>query len=213
MGTGGPLFDDKFKRNWRLFNGPQKDPTAEHSRRGVPYFKKGRDRVLMPDDFMPVGAHSRKHLRAVPVEYLLWVDRQSWAGQWVGWEPVRDYISRYITPDPETSGAAAVPPDNIIFVDCLRKHETQIPCFKAGSAHLHTLPGQEDLLHAFAVGGLHLSRDWYQPGRLPHYDVTVGKHAVALRLGAVLIDDHQLIAHKDTWVAYFRSKPQHDPKA
>lgn len=199
------------RRRWKLFNGKQEDPTQKFKRSGTPYFRRGRDRVLMPDDFMPIGHHAGKHLRAVPPEYLLWVDTQAWSKQWTPWEPVHDYIERFILSDPETAVAIEVPQHSVLFVDKLRIHETKIQCFKAGSAHLHTLPGHEDLLHAFVVGALHLSRDWYQPGRLPHYDLTVGKHAQALRLGVVLIEDQQLIAHKDAWLQFFRSKPQPTP--
>lgn len=189
------------ERFWRT---PPQDPTRAFKKSGTPYFRPGHDRVLMPDDFMPVGEHARKHLRSVHPEYLLWVDRQPWSRRWDAWKPVSDYISRF----PPSIENLAMPPDDILYVDALRKHPTRIPCFQKGSAHLHTLPGFEDLLHAFVVGALSLSRDWYQPGKLPHYDLTVNKHAQALRYGVRLISDSQLIAHKDTWVQYFRSKRQ-----
>ena len=180
------------ERFWRT---APPDPTRHHKESGTPYFRPGHDRVLMPDDFMPVGEHARKHLRAVPPEYLLWVDRQLWSRHWLAWKPVSDYISRHLIQQDHI----AIPPNDILYVDALRKQS---------HAHLHTLPGFEDLLHAFVVGALSLSRDWYQPGKLPHYDLTVNKHAQALRNGARLIDDTQLIAHKDTWIQYFKSKRQ-----
>lgn len=196
--------EENREQFWRT---PPKDPTKAHRKSGTPYFRRGQGRILMPDDFMPAGEHAGKHLRAVPVDYLVWVDAQPWSRHWAPWIPVSDYISRFVTSDAETSGAIETPPaSSILFMDELRKHPTRIKCFEAGSAHLHTLPGHEDLLHAFAVGGLGLSRDYYQLGRLPHYDLTVGKHAQALRLGVTLVPDRQLIDHKDTWVQFFASK-------
>lgn len=198
------------KRKWRLFNGPQRDPTRRHAKAGVPYYRRGKDRVLMPDDFMPIGAHSSKHMRVVPPEYLLWVDSQPWAKNWMGWSSVSDYISRFITCDPETSQSIQVPTTDIIFVDRLRQYPTNLRCFAAGSAHLHTLPGYDDFLHAFAVGALGLKREYYQYKQLPHYDLTVGKHSQALANGAVPIEDDQLVEHKATWVTFIKSRPLHN---
>jgi len=50
-------------------------------------------------------------------------------------------------------------------------------------------------LHAFAVR-IGMRRAWFQPdnGRLPHYDLTAGRRAVAVRLGAVEITRKQLVA-------------------
>ena len=187
------------------------DPTRPFQKAGVPYFRRGHDRALMPDNFMPVGEHAGKHLRAVPVDYLIWVDSQPWSRHWAPWAAVHDFIERFIT-DPEAAAAHNVPTGPVIFVDVLRKHVTTNPLFIPGSAHLHCLPGNEDLLHAFAIGALHLKTAWYQRGRLPHYDLTVAKHAAALRHGAHLITDPQLIEHKDNWLAYFQSKrtPAHE---
>lgn len=59
-------------------------------------------------------------------------------------------------------------------------------CFKAGSAHL-TVDGALDELHAFAAR-LGLRRAWFQDHVLaPHYDLSPAKHALALRLGALLV--------------------------
>lgn len=182
------------------------DPTRPFKKAGVPYFRRGHDRVLMPDDFMPVGQHAGKHLRAVPVDYLLWVDEQPWSREWAPWQAVHDFIERFITDPAEAAATHAVPTGPVIFVDALRRHPTEIQCFKAGSAHLHCLPGYEDLLHTFAVAALRLQTAWYQRGRLPHYDLTVAKHAAALRAGALLIPDKQLIEHQANWLAYFQTK-------
>lgn len=69
-------------------------------------------------------------------------------------------------------------------VDELHVWPTRIRCFAKGSAHLtaDTL----DELHAFAAR-LGLRREWFQPRSHPHYDLTPGKHARALQLGAVFV--------------------------
>lgn len=58
-------------------------------------------------------------------------------------------------------------------------------CFKAGSAHLTTDAAVEEL-HEFAAR-LGLRHAWFQPKSTPHYDLSPAKHALALRLGAVLV--------------------------
>lgn len=199
-------------RKERFWRTPPPDPTRRAARAGVPYYRTGKGRVLMPDDFMPVGPHARKHLRAVPNDYLLWVNAQPWSKCWVQWQPVADYISRFLI-DASDAGPSTVnhgqpSPTPVIFVDRLRVWPTAIKCFKAGSAHLHTLPGWEDYLHTFAMGALALDPRWYQTGALPHYDVTVRKHALALELGVQQIPDRQLIAHKEQWLQFFRTKPK-----
>lgn len=227
MSSWSPTPEQRRKEAfWRT---PPKDPTRAPRRAGVPYHARRSiaadgTRILMPDDFMPVGEHAGKHLRAVPADYLLWVNSQPWATRWTHWQPVADYLSRFPLPqspspdsDPQSQPSidgsdphfAPLCGQPIFYVDALRQHPTQIRCFKAGSAHLHCLPGFEDFLHAFVVGALHLSRDYYQPGRLPHYDLTVGKHQQALQHPCVqLISDRQLIAHKDQWLQFFQSRPK-----
>lgn len=200
------IFSDEDRRRFRLFNGRQIDPTAA-ARRGLGnYFRPGHDRILMPDDFMPCGEHAGKHLRAVPPDYLLWVDAQPWSAHWDAWLPVKDYLTRFNQERRTTNQ------EPLFYVDPLQKWPTKIRCFKDGSSHLHTLPGWEDYLHAFVVGALKLSRDYYQPGQLPHYDLTVGKHHHALKWNCVQqIDKHQLITHRDQWLQFYRSKPQMSP--
>lgn len=193
--------NDQLRRE-RFWRTPPKDPTAA-ARRGVgSYFRPGHNRVLMPDDFMPVGEHAGKHLRAVPADYLAWVDAQPWSHHWDSWLPVKDYLTRF-----PVEGNADTPVR--FYVDSLKQWPTQIRCFKAGSSHLHCLPGWEDFLHAFVVGGLKLSRDYYQPGALPHYDLTVGKHHQALKNACVTeIPDPRLIEHKRQWLQFFRTQPR-----
>ena len=71
-----------------------------------------------------------------------------------------------------------------VMVDELRVWPTKIACFKAGAAHLtaDTL----DELHDFAAR-LGLQRRWFQSATIPHYDLTMGRHARALALGAVFV--------------------------
>lgn len=72
-----------------------------------------------------------------------------------------------------------------VYVDELRVWPTKIRCFKGGAAHLtaDTL----DELHAFAAR-LGLKRAWFQDkGLVPHYDLTPGKHGLALVSGAVFV--------------------------
>ena len=61
-----------------------------------------------------------------------------------------------------------------------------IRCFKAGSCHL-TTDGTLDDLHVFARR-LGMKREWFQDHRLaPHYDLTAGRRALALEMGAVFV--------------------------
>ncbi len=55
----------------------------------------------------------------------------------------------------------------------------------------HLLADTEQELHAMAVR-LGLDRCLFQPGDLPHYDISPGKRALALATGAVEIDRRQL---------------------
>ncbi|MBN8422854.1 MAG: hypothetical protein J0L73_28355 [Verrucomicrobia bacterium] len=196
------------ERFWRT---PVPDPTRTSKRAGVAHFaKRNTLRALMPSDFIPIGEHQGKHLHAVPHDYLLWVNAQPWSKTWPQWQPIADYIDRNLLDASDSDRIEHYREDStpIFFVDALRQYPTKLRCFQAGSSHLHCLPGHEDRLHAFAVGCLRLSRDYYQGGKLPHYDLTVGKHAQALQHRYVeLITDKQLIQHKDQWLEFFRTKP------
>jgi len=194
-------------RRERFWRTAPKNPAREAAKRGHSYFRRGI-RILDPHASMPCGEHQGKLMRAVPLDYLLWVDSQPWSQHWDPWPAVHDYLNRYVRSDPETQNTLPALPTPTFFVDHLRAWPTKIRCFKDGSSHLHCLPGHEDLLHAFAVGALNLSRDWYQPGRLPHYDLAPKRHTHALRLGAVLIEDNQLMQHQNTWLEFYRSNPQ-----
>lgn len=75
----------------------------------------------------------------------------------------------------------------MVFVDELRVWGE----WKYGES-CHMLPASQseaDLeeLHAFALR-VGMKRDWFQPGRWPHYDLTRRRRAVALRLGAQEVD-------------------------
>lgn len=209
MSSWSPTPEQRRKEAfWRT---PPKDPTRAPRRAGVPYHARrsvgAREMpILMPSDFMPIGAHAGKHLHAVPADYLLWVNSKPWARRWRAWQPVADYLSRF--PLPQAPSEALAQDGPLFYVDAARKHPTQIRIFQAGSSHLHCLPGWEDYLHAFALGALGLQREWYQNSALPHYDLTLTKHALALENGAQLISDPQLIEHKRQWIQFFQTLPK-----
>lgn len=174
---------------------PPPDPTQLPAAAEVPYFRPGHQRVLMPSDFMPVGEHARKHLHAVPPAYLQWVNAQPWARDWPHWQPVADYLSRFPLP------AGVATPPAVIFVSPLspRTQTTDWPW--PTLAQLHTLPGYEDLLHAFALGALGLQRRWYQRhhGALPHYELHEHGQDRALGHGAELATHTQVTDHLRLW--------------
>jgi hypothetical protein len=192
------------ERFWRT--APQ-DPTKLHKQHGVPYFRPGHDRVLMPSSFMPVGEHAGKQMQAVSASYLVWVDDQPWSRQWVGWAPVTDFIDRFIRSDAETLAAIDFPYPRFYLTELAppKPSDPQIPAFRAGIARLYTDPGHanEDLLHAFAVGCLHLRTNTYHRGAPPYYDVTVGKHCSALRNGAQLATFQQQRSSAGEWRNHF----------
>ncbi len=212
-------------RRERFWRSKPQDPTRAHAKAGIPYYSRGRgrDRVLMPDDFMPVGEHTGKHLRSVPTDYLLWVNAQPWAAHWPAWAPVADYLSRFAaeliepelivdSPSPEGSADTPVRSGSGPGPSTINSNPPSTPV----PALFHCLPGHEDRLHAFALGALGLDRRWYQSGKgvsLPHYDLTAARHAQALThqaTGSVqLVTDQQMILHKDTWQQFFRSKPNY----
>lgn len=190
--TPGQL-DDRDRRRFRTFNGPQRDPTRAGKKSDTPYFRPGKDRILGPDDFMPVGEHAGKQLRAVPPEFLLWVDQQPWSKHWAPWAAVHSYIERYILPDPETAAAIDLPAGPIIFI--------------TEGGLLHTLPGYEDMLHAFAVGALNLRTNGYTQGLPPHYQI-IGSHKAAIHHGATQIDVSTFHQHKTQWQTHFQTRRQ-----
>jgi hypothetical protein len=64
----------------------------------------------------------------------------------------------------------------------------------------HMYASSPEELHAFAAR-LGLKRSWFQDKRVPHYDLTVRKHAMALSLGAKQHDRHQAMRYwiKQGW--------------
>lgn len=205
-----PIFDHDDLRRHRLFNGPQIDPTRRAKKLGLPHYARRTQvsRALMPDDFMPIGPHAGKHLRAVPTDYLLWVNAQPWSKTWSQWQPIADYISRHPLSQSPSLPVSQSPDLPIIFVDPLQQwpHATKI--FRAGSSHLHTLPGYLDHLHTFAMAALSLRPEWMQHEECPHYDLTVAKHQFALEAGATLIDRRSMAAHIILWRDFRNAKPK-----
>lgn len=85
-----------------------------------------------------------------------------------------------------------------IMVDELRRWPTRIACFRSGSAHLTVDSGLGDVeeLHAFAAR-IGLRRAWFQSGSTPHYDLTPGRRAAALRAGAVFVPGKEQAAARN----------------
>lgn len=207
----GPSDQDRWK--WKTFNGPQVDPTRQAKKHGTPYYARRSmtadgGRMLRPDDFMPIGPHAGKMLRAVPADYLLWVNQQPWSREWHLWQPVAQFIESYITCDRETSDTIPVPTGPLIYVDPVQQWPTNIACFKAGSSHLHTLPGYLDYLETFALGALWLQPNWLQNKETPHFDLTIRKHQQAIRCGAVEISRRQMSEHLRLWRDFRDTQPR-----
>jgi len=78
------------------------------------------------------------------------------------------------------------------------------------STAAHLVADSVDELHAFAKR-LGLRRSWYQARSSPHYDVTANKHALALRIGAKLVDRRELVALVQRNRRLSAPIEQHDP--
>lgn len=84
---------------------------------------------------------------------------------------------------------------NSIYVDPLMNHGWRL----GPSCHLFTDPGNLDALHAFALR-VGLKRIWFQDHRrMPHYDLTASRRAVAVRLGAKELSRRETVAVMDSW--------------
>lgn len=194
-------------RKERFWRTPPPDPTRLAKRAGVPYHarrSRARDTiVLMPSDFMPVGEHAGKHLHQVPAEYLLWVDSQPWAAHWPQWAPVHDYLARFPLPE-----AIEMPSPPLHLGPLLPQPGSHVPALRAGAARLYTLPGWEDYLHAYVIGALRLSRDYYHPAAPPHYLISRTLHQQSLTYPSITPTPPETTAdHKDLWIQFFRTKP------
>lgn len=197
------FFTAEEERRHQLFNGPQYDPSLRGARLGLGY-QHGRRTSLQPDDFAPIPIWAGRHVRAIPPEWLLWVQAQPWAASWKLWQGVADYLSRY--PD-LLEGRSA--PDIALHVDPVAPRTTGPACFrKHGSCHLYALPlpgfpadYTTPYLSAFACGALGMSLTWLQTSRsgVPHYDLTPDRQARALQAGAALVDRRQFAAHIQLW--------------
>jgi len=171
------------ERFWRT---PPPDPTRAFKKSGTPYYRPGKNRVLMPNDFMPIGPHAGKHMRAVPTDYLHWVNTQPWSKDWPHWQPIADYLDRF--PSEETSNSLQV-----IFITPLR----------GLFAELHTLPGHDDKLHTFVLGTgvTDRSQFWDNPKytEYPHYRLAERRCQLALDHGAELSDATTRLSHIRQW--------------
>jgi len=82
-----------------------------------------------------------------------------------------------------------------IYVDPLMDHGWRL----GPSCHLFADPGNMDALHAFALR-VGLQRRWFQDHwRMPHYDLTASRRAVAVRLGAKELSRRETVSVMDSW--------------
>lgn len=175
MSSWSPSNEAKAReRFWRT--APQ-DPTRQAARASVPYFRPGKQRILMPSDFMPIGVHSGKQMHRVPVDYLRWVNAQPWAADWLSWHPVADFISRYVIDSAEMP-APAVPEIALIITP---SQSIRYPYNLKVTQRDHT-----DYLLDFALGALGLRREWCQWRPYPHFTLSTHSKDLALEYGAVL---------------------------
>jgi len=177
------------ERFWRT---PPPDPTRAFKRSGTPYYRPGKNRVLMPDDFMPIGPHAGKHMRAVPRDYLHWVNTQPWSKAWPHWQPIADYLERF-----QIEGATALTGSDPLFYVTIHPR-------------LYTLPGHEDLLQTFADAVLNQQPSHYEIGAPPHYQLTPRQALIAFQHSPLVrtVTYRQTAEHRDLWIQYFQTKPK-----
>jgi len=78
-----------------------------------------------------------------------------------------------------------------VYVDSIVQWPTRLRCFRQGSCHLAADTLEE--LHTFARR-LGLRRSWFQDHPvLAHYDLTPGRRAAAVALGAVELEGKEMI--------------------
>lgn len=81
-----------------------------------------------------------------------------------------------------------------VFVDRPRVYHNAWGPFLKGSCHMFARLDETEALHALAAR-IGLKRAWFQGDRDGgHYDLTVGKHAAALKAGAVELTDAEAVA-------------------
>lgn len=178
------------ERFWRT---PPPDPTRAFKRSGTPYYRPGKNRVLMPDDFMPFGPHAGKHMRAVPTDYLHWVNTQPWSKAWPHWQPIADYLDRH--PERSESSEALAKDGPLFYLSLTRQ--------------LYTLPGHEDLLQTFAEAVLNQRPCHYQTGAPPHYQLTMAQVIRARQKTLIQqVTFRQRAEHRDLWIQFFQTKPK-----
>ncbi len=78
----------------------------------------------------------------------------------------------------------------MIYVDPLQVYPNAWGPFRSGSCHMFARLADVEALHAFAAS-IGLKRAWFQEdprGGHSHYDLTVGKRALAIAAGAIELD-------------------------
>jgi hypothetical protein len=95
----------------------------------------------------------------------------------------------------------------MVYVDTIQNYGGSASFKWKDSCHMYA--DTLDELHAFAKK-IGLKRAWFQDKRLPHYDLNKGRHAAAIKAGAI---QHDLRQAYDFWTVKGwtrRSQPQPD---
>lgn len=95
-----------------------------------------------------------------------------------------------------------------VYVDPIQRWPTKIRCFMAGSCHMFIeLPRGDELpdfgaLHSVARA-LGLKREWFQDkADMPHYDLTVSKREMAVKLGVTEVERVFVAQEVFRWKAF-----------
>lgn len=132
-------------------------------------------------------------MRAVPTDYLHWVNTQPWSKHWPHWQPIADYLDRH--PERSESSEALAKDGPLFYLSLTRQ--------------LYTLPGHEDLLQTFAEAVLNQRPCHYQTGAPPHYQITSNQAKRALKNAPIQqVTFRQRAEHRDLWIQFFQTKPK-----
>lgn len=186
MPTNWTLSTEAAAREQFWLTGPA-DPMQQAQKAGVLHLNKSLRAILMPQSAMPIGPHTGKLMERMPQDYLAWVQAQPWTAHWQQWQPVADYLTRFLIADDSTEW-----PSPVVFVGPMQACEPSKKWHYPEHALLTCHPDawlHEDKYHTFALGALGLRPSWYDQ-KLKAYRLTAGKRALAIRQGAGEIASH-----------------------